>query len=174
MSWAQTVTIKGHHLGETLEEFMQPGHSAQVTEQAGDNDGAYCRDSLALVRSGIRSGTVNVKAGNGHICGHGLPKESFWSFQEGKLGGIYLELAASYEEVRDEMTSKIGAAPVERLSEMQNNYGARWINRIAEWNTADIHAELKEDDNPAKGGNLVTLNVTRPQKPAAPHSSPLD
>jgi hypothetical protein len=81
-----------------------------------------------------------------------------FTFRNGVLVALSMTLAAEYLAVREDVTKRLGVTPTEAEVPYHNAYGARWNQVIAVWDNEKLHAELSQDDNPAKP-SLPRLSV---------------
>jgi hypothetical protein len=81
-----------------------------------------------------------------------------WVFDSGLLTSIRVEYErASYAQAADDVTQKLGKPTIEKLEPFQNGYGATWNNQIADWLTSDLHARLKQRNDPANPRLWLTI-----------------
>lgn len=152
------LTIKGHHLGETLQEFLQ----SEPEIQAQDKE------------------VVEVaNTGTGSIPGS-TREDGDWLFEDGNLCEIKLLGAGDhYRQIRDDLSKRIGVKPIsERRVPMHNAHGAAWVDLLAVWLTPELHAHLEGDWNPESVGTFLVVesraayDKKRREEKAKP--SPLD
>ncbi len=71
-------------------------------------------------------------------------------FDKGELISLILSIAADYESVRKDVTSRVGVEPEEMSVPYHNAFGAHWEDITAVWDTTTLHIELSQEGNPAK------------------------
>jgi hypothetical protein len=157
---AQPVTVKGHHIGETVIEFLK-------TENASDQL-SYCRDLLSDPKTPKKmAGDVVLTAkveqctslanvlqtGAGTIGAATLKMQipGSASFDQRKL--VQLELyfwnlpggsSYSFDAVLADFVTKFGESSKQWSEDFQNGYGARFTYRRAAWTTDDLIVVLTE------------------------------
>ena len=82
-----------------------------------------------------------------------------FTFRNGLLVALSMTLAVEYLAVREDVTMRLGVTPTEAEVPYHNAYGARWNEVIAVWNNEKLHAELTQDDNPAKPSPRLSVET---------------
>jgi hypothetical protein len=163
----QVPTIKGHHLGETVMEFLRVENAAPKLSQ--------CHDLLADPKTPKRSqkemllklqvddcmNIANVlQTGDGEI-GAGqlnMTPAGHSTFEHGKLIKMELDFwnlpgkTYSFDSVLSDFSTKFGDPSRTWSDDFQNGFGARFSYRRAAWKTKDLVislAELQDDSTTA-------------------------
>lgn len=164
--------IKGHHMGETIIEFLK-------TENATDKLGE-CRDLLSdpklnkriqkdpilQVNSDECMTLANaLQTGSGNLGARVLKMQTPGSatFDQGKLVGLELDFwnlpgrqsSYSFDAILKDFITKIGAPGKSWSDEYQNGFGAKFTYRRASWTTGDAIVLLTELEN-----DSVTTKIT--------------
>lgn len=74
----------------------------------------------------------------------------YFIFKDGHLVKFSMDLRAYYTDARDEISQRIGVAPIESITPFHNAFGATWNNYSVNWDSDKIHVELSQENNPAK------------------------
>jgi len=79
------------------------------------------------------------------------PTLTRWSFDNGVLVQIKVTVQrATYDQVREDMTTRTGVKPADGAKSYQNGFGATWTDPHADWLTSEIHAHLEQINDPAR------------------------
>jgi hypothetical protein len=162
---AHTQTIKGHTLGETMQEF-----SAEATDLTKANilkcaaapaDNGSCDVFLKVVQAGgngsfpcdepiFQTNTV-CKEFRGRV-----------TFKDNKLVELNLEVMNKpWESVLEDMTAKFGKPADTRTRTEQNVYGAKWELQSATWTSETYLATAFEKINtPYNLNRFVAITVS--------------
>jgi hypothetical protein len=148
VSAASQTVIKGHHLGETVQEFLhaEPNIKAQLSScPVGQHTAieiAYCKILVAVLENGSPLGLMPDP----------FSESPMWTFADGRLSAMYITFPSStvFATVEADLTKRIGAQPAETMPAYTNAYGATWNNQVANWLTPELSAELEAEHNPAK------------------------
>lgn len=162
--------IKGHSIGETLADFFQKEPAAA---KKADQCRSRGREKIVM---GVWSTCAEMQGGK-----ISTDSGTFY-FLDGDLARLEVHAGGGYPILLAEMTKRFGKAAHETVLPWQNAFGAKWEDRMSEWDGPEFYAELSEDNNPAgPGGGLVcTVKVEsrafheKAVKAAGNRPSPLD
>lgn len=101
---------------------------------------------------------------------------TLFKFKNGSLVE-YSFSAGPFSEVRNELSKRLGFAPVSGSGTYQNGFGARWVNHHAVWKNGKVFVVLYEDNDPTGHDISVTVKTRawHDAEEAAKHNrSPLD
>jgi hypothetical protein len=74
----------------------------------------------------------------------------YFTFKAGHLVKFSMDLRAFYTDAKDDISRRMGVAPIELITPFQNAFGASWSNYSAKWDSDKVHVELSQENNPAK------------------------
>ena len=197
---SQTV-IKGHHMGETVEDFLQiePDIKSELGScHAGEprpmtvEEASKLSNNQVLTMS-LRDPSVSSKKKVQQLAKEGklltedqrTPSEKgfcdklisvlekgvtlgitrsymqtypAWGFSDNKLDFMELEFqSASFPDVVADLTKRVGLAPTESNSPMQNGFGATWVDQRATWLSPELWASLQKSNNPSNSKLILTV-----------------
>lgn len=185
-----TLTLKGHALGETYEQFIS--NSTELTRQQIGNCIATrgvgphgitdyrCQDFLRVTRSGAANGSFDCNLAMYEI---GVCRDfrGRVTFEDGKLVEIHLEITdQDWDAVLNSAIQKFGKPEETHVVTTQNAYGAEWELRRASWSTTDHVAMAYEKVNlPYNAKVFVELDLMSKeywdqQNKSAANPNPLD
>jgi hypothetical protein len=192
VGFGQTLTVKGHQLGENTEEFLRSepaiqahmaqcrglaiGYNAYMLNISGqltydpslekymlkDKKGRAHWDIDALTHDYLEYSTQQcflvmlepIKSDGHRLQTFSGNSDVEWFFKDGIMWRMSITARATYEQVRDDFSKRIGVPPIsEKLIPKHNAYGATWSDPDADWLTAEVHAHLSQKENPADPGN---------------------
>jgi hypothetical protein len=74
----------------------------------------------------------------------------YFIFKAGHLVKFSMDLRAFYADAKDDISRRMGVAPIELITPFHNAFGATWNNYFAKWDSDKVHVELSQENNPAK------------------------
>jgi hypothetical protein len=130
----EPIRFRGAYVGESLSDFVDcSSHKPKVIKEGYKIYGKLCEGKPGAI-SRIKNRAVLSVA---------LDGESF-GFNESRLGSITIFVPdADWEQVRDDLTAKMGAPLKEVPQVYQNGFGAHWEYGQGFWQTDDLVAFAK-------------------------------
>lgn len=74
----------------------------------------------------------------------------YFIFKAGHLVKFSMDLRAYYTDAKDNISQRMGVAPIESITPFHNAFGATWNNYSVRWDSDKVHVELSQENNPAK------------------------
>jgi len=111
-----------------------------------------CGPLLAALRQNGTGFFDNIDSGDQQavLNAETAPTSTRWFFENGRLMEIKIWFyKATYQQIRDDMTARVGVQPIEASTPEENGFGATWTDLRADWLTDSIHAHLEQQNNPA-------------------------
>ena len=148
---AQTVitpTMKGHALGETLEQFLansSPATHEQARLCIETNDQKRytvdgCREFISFLSS-MATGSKSAELGcQEPVFNMGVCRDfrGYAKFADNKLVELHLEITdKDWGDAMSDVTSKFGKPDETHIDTAQNVYGAKFDLQAASWTTPD-------------------------------------
>jgi len=151
----ESVTVKGHQLGETFAEFAAKEPTVaqdfkECSERKGYGVWAFtCQDPEVAKKALSSSDRTDP-----FVCPFAASVVAH--FNGGKLVYVSGELKAEYSEIAAEVMKRLGEPGKETLTEKQNLMGAKWIVRQRVWTVGDTFASLVDD--PTNKARVLTVS----------------
>jgi hypothetical protein len=143
-------TIKGHTLGESLQEFIEHSNTdtkAQISQCSTRPAYLSCdRDYPSVVKTG--SGSLRcypfLDRADTNVCHDFIGTATF---DGGKLVAIEL-IIAEWADALTDISAKFGNPTETGTASMQNQFGAKFDVQTATWVTSGVLAYATEEVNP--------------------------
>jgi hypothetical protein len=156
-------TVKGHTLGETLQQFVgETGAATQKRFQSCDRVlyskrvPAVCLPYIIVARTGSGGFVCQIPMSSPYVdddpCGDFA---GIVTFENNKLVILRLELDGnSWSVAVSDVTAKYGPPTENRVDTMQNGFGAKFDYHVALWAKPKFVIEVREDDNPLSNTHM--------------------
>lgn len=145
---APSVEVRGHFIGETISQLVaqEPEVRQRINACRQRPARPDCDRLLAAVKRGQRADVST----------------SSWTtfvLDGGKLVKLTTLVNEAPDDLKADLSEKLGTRCTETSFSMQNALGATWKDHLSLWDTPTIWASLHEDNNPASQNHHFVLVV---------------